>query len=70
MIFASFSMFHEYFGGRLKEGKPDPAVQGSSIQKFLFLSLPEFVPFLCNHIAFFHIEGQKEIYAQVGQIMS
>lgn len=35
-----------------------------------FLSLPEFVPFLCNHIAFFHIEGHKEIYAQVGQIMS
>ena len=38
---------------------------GNNIQKFLPLSLHEFFPFLCNHIAFFHIEGQKEIHAQV-----
>lgn len=38
---------------------------GSSIQNFLSLSLHKFFPFLCDHIAFFHIERRKEIHVQV-----
>lgn len=43
---------------------------GSSIQNFLSLSLHEYFPFLSDHIAFFHTEGQKEIYVQVSQVVS